>query len=221
MPETIRARPLATPLGFPQHADQHGSECPVLLAVDQEFGETAALRVAPELADPIGPLEVWEAWASYRSLGKIILSTARAPILTITYIPSQPKRTVTSVAQLMGSVNHGKTSAVPRSAPRAKSLCPPPDEFGVLTHSLPARGHRLSLDQIARVPRLAPGLLSAPALRPPLHLPSAPQSSATILGHRREEAGPVGDLIGALLNSRRGARRSQRAGRSGPAPRCH
>jgi len=45
-------------------------------------------------------------------------------ILTATYIPSQPKRTVTSVAQLMGSVNHGKTSAVPRSAPRAKSPMP-------------------------------------------------------------------------------------------------
>src|SRR4029453_1254735 len=76
-------------------------------------------------------------------------------------------------------------------SPERNRPCPPPDELGVLTHSLPARGHRLSLDQIARVPRLAPGLLSAPALRPPLHPPSAPQSSATILGHRRGEAGPV------------------------------
>ena len=88
--------------------------------LDQEFGEGATLRVAPELAVPLGSVEVWEAWASYRSLGKIILSTARAPILTTTYIPSQLKRTVTSVAQLMGSVNHGTTSAVPRSAPPSK-----------------------------------------------------------------------------------------------------
>jgi hypothetical protein len=55
--------------------------------------------------------------ASYRSLGKIILSRARAPILTATYIPNQLKRTVTSVAQLMGLVTHGRTSAVPRKAP--------------------------------------------------------------------------------------------------------
>jgi hypothetical protein len=38
-------------LGFSQHADQHRPQRPVLLAVDQQFGEGAALRVAPELAE--------------------------------------------------------------------------------------------------------------------------------------------------------------------------
>jgi hypothetical protein len=42
----------------PAHPDQHRSECPVLLAVDQQLGEGAALRVAPELSYPVGPLEV-------------------------------------------------------------------------------------------------------------------------------------------------------------------
>jgi len=37
-----------------RHADKHRSERTILLAVDQELGEGAALRVAPELADP-GP----------------------------------------------------------------------------------------------------------------------------------------------------------------------
>ena len=45
---------------FPQHPDKNGSERPVLLAVDQEFGKGAALLVGPELADPFGPLEVGE-----------------------------------------------------------------------------------------------------------------------------------------------------------------
>jgi hypothetical protein len=36
------------------------SKRPVLLAADQEFGEGAAPRVAPELADPVGALEVGE-----------------------------------------------------------------------------------------------------------------------------------------------------------------
>ena len=31
---------------------------PVLLAVDQELGEGATLRIAPELSDAVGPLEV-------------------------------------------------------------------------------------------------------------------------------------------------------------------
>ena len=60
-------------------------------------------------------VEVVSAGAGYRSPGKIIFSVARAPILTATYVTSQVKRTVTNAAQLMGSVNHGKTSAVPRS----------------------------------------------------------------------------------------------------------
>jgi hypothetical protein len=33
---------------------------PILLAVDQELGEGSALRVAPELANPIGAIEVGE-----------------------------------------------------------------------------------------------------------------------------------------------------------------
>jgi hypothetical protein len=33
---------------------------PILLAVDQQLGEGAALRVASELADPVGLLEVGE-----------------------------------------------------------------------------------------------------------------------------------------------------------------
>jgi hypothetical protein len=36
----------------------HRPQCPVLLAVDQEFGEGPTLRVATELADPLGSLEV-------------------------------------------------------------------------------------------------------------------------------------------------------------------
>jgi hypothetical protein len=43
-----------------QHPDEHPSKRPILLAVDQEFGERTALRVAPELADPVGSLEVGE-----------------------------------------------------------------------------------------------------------------------------------------------------------------
>ena len=44
----------------PQHPHEHRPEGPILLAVDQEPGECAALRVAPELSDPVGPLEVGE-----------------------------------------------------------------------------------------------------------------------------------------------------------------
>jgi hypothetical protein len=51
---------LTTSVGLPQHPDKHRSERPVLLAVDQQLGEGAALRVAPELADPVCPLEVGE-----------------------------------------------------------------------------------------------------------------------------------------------------------------
>jgi len=47
-------------LALPQHADEHRPERPILLAVDQQFCEGATLRVAPELADPIGSLEVGE-----------------------------------------------------------------------------------------------------------------------------------------------------------------
>jgi hypothetical protein len=37
---------------------EHRAEPSVLLAVDQQFGEGATLRVAPELSDPVGSLEV-------------------------------------------------------------------------------------------------------------------------------------------------------------------
>jgi hypothetical protein len=47
-------------VALPQHPDEHRSERPVLLVVDQKLGEGATLRVAPELADPVGPLEVGE-----------------------------------------------------------------------------------------------------------------------------------------------------------------
>jgi hypothetical protein len=45
---------------YSQHPDQHRSERPVFFAGDQQFGEGAALRVTPELADPFGALEVGE-----------------------------------------------------------------------------------------------------------------------------------------------------------------
>jgi len=59
-----------------QHPNEDRPERPILLAVDQELGEGAALRVTPELADPVGPLEVREhedveqlgAWSRTESL---------------------------------------------------------------------------------------------------------------------------------------------------------
>ena len=45
---------------LPQHPDKHRPERPILLTVDQELCEGAALWVAPELADPVGPIEVGE-----------------------------------------------------------------------------------------------------------------------------------------------------------------
>ena len=48
----------ATALDLPQHPDEHRPQRPVLLAVDQQLGEGATLWVAPELADPVGSLEV-------------------------------------------------------------------------------------------------------------------------------------------------------------------
>ena len=47
-------------VGLPQHPDEHRPKRPILLAVDQQLGEGAALRVAPELADPVGAIEVGE-----------------------------------------------------------------------------------------------------------------------------------------------------------------
>jgi hypothetical protein len=42
---------LGAPVALPQHPDEHRPKRPVVLAIDQEFGEGAALRVAPELTD--------------------------------------------------------------------------------------------------------------------------------------------------------------------------
>lgn len=47
-------------VGFPQHPDEYRSERSILLAVDQELCEDAALRVAPELSNPLGSFEVRE-----------------------------------------------------------------------------------------------------------------------------------------------------------------
>jgi hypothetical protein len=43
-------------VGLPQHPDEHRPEGSILLAVDQQLGERGALRIAPELADPLGAL---------------------------------------------------------------------------------------------------------------------------------------------------------------------
>ena len=56
--EAYLPRPVLPRLCLPQHPDEHRPKRPVLLAVDQEFGEGAALWVAPELSDPVCPLEV-------------------------------------------------------------------------------------------------------------------------------------------------------------------
>jgi hypothetical protein len=42
------------------HPHEQGSQRPVLLAVDKEHREGAALWMAPELADPVGAIEVGE-----------------------------------------------------------------------------------------------------------------------------------------------------------------
>jgi hypothetical protein len=47
---------LASLLILPQHADQHRPKGPVLLAVDEELGESAVPWVAPELSDTVGPV---------------------------------------------------------------------------------------------------------------------------------------------------------------------
>jgi hypothetical protein len=57
---------LVRSVNLPQHSDQHRSEHPVLLAVDQKLGEGATLRVTPELSDPVSPIEVgsMRTWSS-------------------------------------------------------------------------------------------------------------------------------------------------------------
>ena len=56
----VLARRAARLVGIPQHADEHRSKHPVLLAVDQELGEGPRRGVPPVRADRIGPLEVGE-----------------------------------------------------------------------------------------------------------------------------------------------------------------
>jgi hypothetical protein len=51
---------LGSPIRFSQHPDQYRPQGPILLAVDQEFGEGPRLGIPPELADPVGPVEVRE-----------------------------------------------------------------------------------------------------------------------------------------------------------------
>jgi hypothetical protein len=55
-----RGAPSVSPIRLPQHPNQHRSQRPILLAVDQQLGEGATLGVPPELADPVGLLEVGE-----------------------------------------------------------------------------------------------------------------------------------------------------------------
>ena len=50
----------ASALHLPQYPYEHGPKRPVLLAVDQQLGKFPALWIAPELADPVGTLEVRE-----------------------------------------------------------------------------------------------------------------------------------------------------------------
>jgi hypothetical protein len=59
LPSSCRAAGLGPRLAveLSEHPDQHRSERPILFAVDQKFGEGAALRVAPERADRVGPVK--------------------------------------------------------------------------------------------------------------------------------------------------------------------
>ena len=55
-------------LGLAQHPDQHRPKDPVLLAVDQQLGEGATLRVAPELSfrsarSKSGSMRTWSSLA--------------------------------------------------------------------------------------------------------------------------------------------------------------
>jgi hypothetical protein len=81
----MRYSPIRLPVGNwagrsllvpPQHADGHRPEDAILLAVDQRLGEGATLRVAPELSDPVGPLEsgsirTWRSSAANSPFGPV------------------------------------------------------------------------------------------------------------------------------------------------------
>jgi hypothetical protein len=60
LPSSSSAAQRTSPLSLPQHPDEHRPERPDLLTVDQELGEGPRRGVPPELADPVGPLEVGE-----------------------------------------------------------------------------------------------------------------------------------------------------------------
>jgi hypothetical protein len=68
VPGVRMRRPASRATSAPSpHPDENRSERPAPLAVDRWLGEGAALRVAPELADPRGPLEVGQAKTSSSS----------------------------------------------------------------------------------------------------------------------------------------------------------
>jgi hypothetical protein len=106
--------------------------------------------------------------ASYRSPGKIIFSAALAPILTATYMQSQLKRTVTSVAQLMGLVNDRTTSAVPRSVnPKRNRPCSPTAVPGsVLSHRFPAPHREPAVSSMRTLTRHATAAIHPARRRP-------------------------------------------------------
>ena len=56
----VRQLPRRSLAALPEHPDSHRPERPILLAVDQELGEGAALQVALDLTDPVGSVEVGE-----------------------------------------------------------------------------------------------------------------------------------------------------------------
>jgi hypothetical protein len=59
-------------LALPQHADQHRPDRPILLALDQQLGEGAAFRIAPELSDPVGLEAVRQAYSRF-SLERLLV----------------------------------------------------------------------------------------------------------------------------------------------------
>ena len=70
--------------GNPQHPDEDGPEPSILLAIDQQLGESAALRVGPELADAVGSLEVGEQ-EDMEQLGPSSLRQGVQPLLQLLF----------------------------------------------------------------------------------------------------------------------------------------
>jgi hypothetical protein len=138
-------RYLAPTLGVPQHPDQHRPERPILLAVDQELGEGAALRIPPELADPVGSLEVREhqdveqlgaglpsgrpanpgPYACFLALSENIRGSSPVMLGGIHHLPSSRR---SSIAIILES-HHGnsRTTSIRRPASaRADTISPRP-----------------------------------------------------------------------------------------------